>query len=175
MCNVSNIYGDYRSGRNKVSLAKSCNLVLYCTALHCTAMKCTELQCSALHCTAMHYTALHFTSLKCTALHLNCPKLHWTAPHCIAVHCTALNYTALYQTLKSFSNRRPSGPMLSISQFFHMCVCLCVCLCVCSLSRYRLNFFLPPLLKVGCPTNFGIRNSWEKLMERSGVTFENFY
>ena len=39
-----------------------------------------------------------------------------------------------------FSKHRPSGPMLSISQFVHMCVCLSVC----SLLRYRLNVFLPP-------------------------------
>ena len=42
-----------------------------------------------------------------------------------------------------FSKHRPFGPMLSISQFVHMCVCLSVCVCVsvylsvCSLLRYR--------------------------------------
>ena len=30
-----------------------------------------------------------------------------------------------------FSKHRPSGEMLSISRFVHMCVCLSVCLCVC--------------------------------------------
>ena len=33
----------------------------------------------------------------------------------------------------------------------HLFVCLSVCLSVCSLLRYRLNVFLPPLPKVGCP------------------------
>ena len=46
-----------------------------------------------------------------------------------------------------FSKHRPSGPMLSISRFVYMCVCLSVC----SLLRYRLNVFLLPLPKVGCP------------------------
>ena len=30
-------------------------------------------------------------------------------------------------------------------------VCLFVCLCVCSLLRYRINYFLPPPPKIGCP------------------------
>ena len=42
-----------------------------------------------------------------------------------------------------FSKHRPSGPMLSIGRFVHMCVCVCVC--VCSLLSYRLNIFLPAL------------------------------
>ena len=30
-------------------------------------------------------------------------------------------------TTNLFSKHWPSGPMLSISQFVHMCVCLCIC------------------------------------------------
>ena len=56
--------------------------------------------------------------------------------------------------------------MLSIS--------LCVRLCVCSLLRYRLTVFLPPLPEVGCPISLEIRNSWGKVMERSGLRYEHF-
>ena len=59
---------------------------------------------------------------------------------------------------KEFSKHRPSGPMLSISQF----VGLSVCLCVCSLLRYRLSVLLPPLPEVGCPIFLEIRNPWGK-------------
>ena len=69
-----------------------------------------------------------------------------------------------------FSKHRPSGPMLSIS----LNVRLSVCPCVCSLLRYRLNVFLPPLPKVGCPILLEIRNPWGKVMERSGLRFEHF-
>ena len=53
--------------------------------------------------------------------------------------------------------------------------CLCICLCVCSILRYRLNVFLPPFPEVGCPNFLEIQNSWGKVMERSGLTFKNFY
>ena len=43
-----------------------------------------------------------------------------------------------------------------------------------SLLRYRLTVFLPPLSKVGCPIFLEIPNPWEKVMERSGLTFEYF-
>ena len=33
--------------------------------------------------------------------------------------------------LLAFSKHRPSGPMLSITRFVHMCVCVFVCLSVC--------------------------------------------
>ena len=69
-----------------------------------------------------------------------------------------------------FSKHRPFGPMLSISQFVHMCVCVCVC----SLLRYHLTVYLPPLPEVGCPIFLEIPNSWGKVMERSGLTFEHF-
>ena len=41
-------------------------------------------------------------------------------------------------------------------------VCVCVCMCVCSLLRYRLNVFLPPLPKVGCPIFLDIRKNNRK-------------
>ena len=55
-----------------------------------------------------------------------------------------------------------------------LCVCLCVHLCVCSLLRYRLTVFLPPLPEVGYPIFLEIRNPWGKVMERSGLRYENF-
>ena len=64
--------------------------------------------------------------------------------------------------------------MLSISRNVRLSVCLSICLSVCSLLRYRLNVFLPPLPEVGCPKFFEIRNSWGKVMERSGLRLENF-
>ena len=76
--------------------------------------------------------------------------------------------------LNKFSKHRPSGPMLSISQNVHICVCLCVCLSVCSLLRYRLMVFLPPLPEIRCPIFLEIRNPWGKVMERSGLRLEHF-
>ena len=68
--------------------------------------------------------------------------------------------------------------MLSMSQNVRLRVRLSVCtsvrLSVCSLLRYRLNIFLPPLSKVGCPLGLVIRNPWGKVMERSGLRFEHF-
>ena len=40
--------------------------------------------------------------------------------------------------------------------------------------RSFLTVFLPPLLEVGCPIFLEIRNPWEKVMERSGLTFQHF-
>ena len=45
---------------------------------------------------------------------------------------------------------------------------------VCSLLRYRLTVFLPPLPEVGCQIFLEVRNSWGKVMKRSGLTFEHF-
>ena len=44
-----------------------------------------------------------------------------------------------------------------------------------SLLRYRLTVFLPPLPAVGCPIFLEIRNPWEKVLERRGLTFEHFF
>ena len=80
-------------------------------------------------------------------------------------------------SMSFFSKHRPSWPMLSISQNFHLCVCVCVCLCACLFVHflsYRLTVFLPPLPEVGCPIFLEIRNPWGKVMERSGLTFEHF-
>ena len=57
---------------------------------------------------------------------------------------------------------------------FYKLKCLSVCVCVCSLLRYRLNVFLPPLPEVGCPIFLEIQNPWGKVVERSGLRFENF-
>ena len=74
-----------------------------------------------------------------------------------------------------FSKHRPSGQMLSISRMFVcLSVHLSVRLSVCSLLRYRLNVFFPPLPKVGYPIILEIRNPWGKVMERSGLRFEQF-
>ena len=80
--------------------------------------------------------------------------------------------------MAGFSKHRPSGPMLSISRNVRPSVCLSVCLSVCMcvhFVRYRLNVFLPLLLKVGCPKFLEIRNPWGKVMERSGLTFEHLF
>ena len=53
--------------------------------------------------------------------------------------------------VERFSKHQPSGPMLSISQNVRLSVRPSVCPSMCSLLRYRLNVFLPPLHKVGCP------------------------
>ena len=81
---------------------------------------------------------------------------------------------AFYRQLMPFSKHRPSGPMLSISRNVRQSVCPSVRLCVCSLLMYRLNVFLPPLPKVGCPIFLEFRNPWGKVMERSGLRFEHF-
>ena len=65
-----------------------------------------------------------------------------------------------------FSKPRPYGPMLSISPS--------VRLSVCSLLRTHLNVFLPPLLVVDCPKFLVIRNPLWKIMERSGLRYDNF-
>ena len=80
----------------------------------------------------------------------------------------------MWDFLMVFSKQRPSWPKLSISGFVHMYGCLCVCLCVYSLLRYRLNIFLPPLPERRCSKYLKIFNPWGKIMERSGLTFENF-
>ena len=48
-------------------------------------------------------------------------------------------------------------------------VCPSVCLSVSSLLRYRLNVFLHPLPKVGCPIFLEIWIPWGKVIERSGL------
>ena len=77
-----------------------------------------------------------------------------------------------------FSKHWPSGPMLSISRNVRLSVCPSVCpsvrLSEYSLLRYRLNVFLPPLPKVGCPVFLEISNPWGKVMERSGLRLEHF-
>ena len=43
-----------------------------------------------------------------------------------------------------------------------------------SLLRYRLTVFFPPLPEVGCAIYLEIRNPWGKVMQRSGLKYENF-
>ena len=96
---------------------------------------------------------------------VNLVKLAWKSR---SQYLFEKNFLAFYiqpgQILvKRFSKHRPSGPMLSISRFVHMCVCVSVCVSVClfvHFLRYRLNVFLPPLPEVGCPKILEIRNPW---------------
>ena len=44
-----------------------------------------------------------------------------------------------------FSKHRPSGPIISISQNVHMCVCVCLSV---HFLGYGLNVFFPPFLKL---------------------------
>ena len=53
-------------------------------------------------------------------------------------------------------------------------VCLCVCLFVCHTFSLRLTVFLPQLPEVQCPNFLDFWNLWGKVMERSGLRFENF-
>ena len=64
--------------------------------------------------------------------------------------------------------------MLSIIRNVRLSVCPSVCPSVCSPLRYRLNVFLPPLPKVGCPIFLEIQSPWAKVMKRSGLIFEHF-
>ena len=67
---------------------------------------------------------------------------------------------------------RPSGPMLSISQN----VCLSVCPSVCMFTfEVPFKCLLAPLHKVECPKFLEPQKPWEKVMERSGFRFENFF
>ena len=82
---------------------------------------------------------------------------------------------SLIHGLSRFSKHPPSGPMLSISQNVRPSVCTSVCVSVCSLLRYRLTVFLSTLPEVGCPIFLEIRNPWGKVMERSGLRYEQFF
>ena len=73
-----------------------------------------------------------------------------------------------------FSKHRPSGPMLSISRFVHMCVCLCVWIFWYRCFSLRLTVFLPPLLEVKCPNYLNFRNPLGKVMKRNCLRFETF-
>jgi hypothetical protein len=65
-----------------------------------------------------------------------------------------------------------SGPMLSMGQNVHIFVCLSVCVFT---FEVPFNGLFAPLPEVGCPVFLEIRNPWGKVMERSGLTFEQFY
>ena len=53
-------------------------------------------------------------------------------------------------------------------------VCVFVCVFVRHTFSLRLTVFLPPLPEVQCPNFLDFRNPWGKVMERSGLRFENF-
>ena len=75
-------------------------------------------------------------------------------------------------------NKKPGATMNLFNLCFHLkhrpSVEMSMCVSVSSLLRYRLNVFLPPLPKVGCPKLLEIQNPWGKVMERSGLRFEHF-
>ena len=50
-----------------------------------------------------------------------------------------------------------------------------LCLPYAGFLRYSLNVFLPPLPEVRCSKVLQVRNAWGKVMEGSGLRFENFY
>ena len=56
-----------------------------------------------------------------------------------------------------------------------MCLSVCLSVCVCSLLRYRLNAFFPPTSQSRMSKLFRDSESLGKVMERSGLRFENFY
>ena len=57
---------------------------------------------------------------------------------------------------------------------FYKSKCLYVCLFVHHTFSLRLTVFLSPLPEVQCPNFLDIQNPWGKVMERSGLRFENF-
>ena len=89
------------------------------------------------------------------------------------------------EVLTSFARPDLSAAVLLCRQYFQSIGPLGRCflyidlsvrqfVCVCSLLRYRLNVFLPPLPKFGCPIFLEIRNPWGKVIKRGGLTFEHF-
>ena len=90
------------------------------------------------------------------------PKLCKTVSLNSALHCKKVSFQSI-------------GPLGKCFLYVELSVCLFVCPSVCSLLRYRLNVFLPPLPKFKCPIPLEIRNPWEKVMERSGLRFEQFF
>ena len=75
-----------------------------------------------------------------------------------------------------FSKHGPSGPMLPIRWYVHMCVWLYVHVSVCVFTfEVPSKLLFAPLPKVGCPKMLGIRNPWGKLFKRSSLRFENCY
>ena len=59
-------------------------------------------------------------------------------------------------------------PIQYISRNVRMCVCVYVTLC-----SLHLNLFLHPFPKVQSLNFLKIQNTWEKIMERSGLIFEH--
>ena len=69
-----------------------------------------------------------------------------------------------------FSKSQPSGPIISISLNARVSVCLSVR----HTFIHSLNVLVPPLSEVQYPKQLDFRNPWGKVMERSGLKFENF-
>ena len=65
--------------------------------------------------------------------------------------------------------------MSPFQNIFHLSVCV-VCLSVCVFTfEVLFKSLFDQLPEVGCPKFLEIRNSWGKEMQRSGLTFENYY
>ena len=94
---------------------------------------------------------------------------YWTLHTSLSYEMPAEKMKKFYW-VNGFSKHRPSGPMVSISRNVRMFVCVFVC----HTFSLRLTVFLPPLPEVQCPNFLYIRNPWGKVMERSGLRFENF-
>ena len=71
-----------------------------------------------------------------------------------------------------FSENRPSGSILSSQVSVRVSVCRCVRLFTFEVLFKRL---LPPLPEVGYPKCLEITNPWGKVLEISGLSFEEFY
>ena len=68
-----------------------------------------------------------------------------------------------------FSKHRPSVPMLSISQNIRLCVRLSVCVFTFEVMLKRL---FAPTSRSRMSKIFDIQNPWGKVVERSGLIFE---
>ena len=66
-----------------------------------------------------------------------------------------------------FKDLQSIGPLGRCFLLVNLSVCVSVCPSVCFFTlRYRLNVFLSPLPKVGCPICLEIRNPWGKINEK---------
>ena len=61
-------------------------------------------------------------------------------------------------------------------QLVHPYVCLSVCLCFCVFTcEVLFKRLFAPTSQSWCPRILEIENSWGKVMEGSGLRYENFY
>ena len=124
----------------------------------------------------LHHVSHFMCHMSCVMCHMSCVMCHMlhVMCHMSCVTCHISCHVMSCVTVSDFSKHRPSGPMLSISRNVRLSVRLSVHVFVCSLLRYRLTVFLPPLPEVKCQIFLEIRNTWGKVMERSGLTLEHF-